>query len=82
MRTKKVFMLKNIKSPYIEQAIFILREDAPEGKYDVVREAEKIVESYMGSSIRPKKKSRLLLKTAAILITAVAIYFITGGILR
>jgi len=47
--TKKFFILKNLKSDYIEQAIFVLKEATPEPEpcSDVVREAEKIVEKYL-----------------------------------
>lgn len=62
MRTKKVFVVKNFKSPYIEQAIFILREDTPSDAAlpDAVSEAERIVTGYLESMDcprPPKKKS-------------------------
>lgn len=62
MRTKKVFVVKHFKSPYIEQAIFILREDAPSSAPvpDAVQEAERIVTGYLESMDcprPPKKKS-------------------------
>ncbi|MBQ7036208.1 MAG: hypothetical protein IJN74_01805 [Clostridia bacterium] len=60
MRTKKVFVVKNFKSPYIEQAIFILREDTPSDAAlpDAVSEAERIVTGYLESMDcpRPPKK--------------------------
>ncbi len=63
MRTKKVFVVKHFKSPYIEQAIFILREDAPPDAAlpDAVSEAERIVTGYLESMDCPRppqKKAR------------------------
>ncbi len=56
MRTKKVFVVKHFKSPYIEQAIFILREDTPPDAAlpDAVSEAERIVTGYLESMDCPR----------------------------
>lgn len=60
MKSKKVFVVKNFKSPYIEEAIFILREDAPavSALPDAVSEAEKIITGYLEGldGPRPPKK--------------------------
>jgi len=63
MRSKKVFVVKNFKSPYIEEAIFILREDAPSEAAlpDAVSEAERIITGYLKGldcPNPPKKKQR------------------------
>lgn len=62
MKSKKVFVVKNFKSPYIEEAIFILREDAPSEAAlpDAVSEAERIVTGYLAGLDCPKppKKKR------------------------
>lgn len=62
MHAKKVFVVKNFKSPYVEQAIFFLREDAPPSAAlsDAVSEAERIVTGYLEEIAcprPPKKKS-------------------------
>ncbi len=56
---KKAFILNECKSPYIEQAIFILKDGVSSENRSVILDAEKIVASYMGNSIRhfTKKKS-------------------------
>ncbi len=73
MKSKKVFVMKNFKSPYIEEAIFILREDTPgEGVLpDAVSEAERIVTGYLSglSAPKPKKKKGRLVFAALCLLT-------------
>ncbi len=59
--TRKIVVLNDIKSPKIEQAIFILRDDAESALADAVSEAEKIVSMYLGEvrepiSMLPDKK--------------------------
>lgn len=66
MHTKKVFVVKNFKSPYIEQAIFILREEAQDESayFNAVRDAERVVNDYLAGNKAPitqKKKKRLSL---------------------
>lgn len=60
MRCKKVFVVKNFKSPYVEQAIFILRDGAaPEDVLpDAVSEAERIIAGYLDSMEGPKPKHK------------------------
>ncbi len=57
MQAKKVFVVKNFKSPYIEQAIFILREDTPSAAAlpDAVSEAERIITGYLQGLDCPQK---------------------------
>ncbi len=51
--TRKIVVLNNIKSPKIEQAIFILRDDADFCESDAVSEAEKIVSLYLDDLNKP-----------------------------
>lgn len=58
--TRKIVVLKDIDSPCIEQAIFILRESSSPEKNDAVAEAQKIVDRYLENLYEPafKKKKR------------------------
>ena len=62
MRAKKVFVVKNFKSPYVEQAIFFLREDAPPTATlsDAVSEAERIVTGYLEEIACPQPPKKNL----------------------
>ncbi len=51
--TRKIVVLNNIKSPKIEQAIFILRDDTDCTESDAVSEAEKIVSLYLENMKKP-----------------------------
>lgn len=58
--TKQVMILNNFASPYISEAIIILKEYRPELDTKVVREAERIVENYLNKkngrrNDRPKR---------------------------
>ncbi len=53
-KEKKVIILDNISSPFIAQAIIILKEGAPEKDDGIIKEAERIVAGYFPQ----KKKSR------------------------
>ncbi len=83
MKSKKVFVVKNFKSPYIEEAIFILREDAPsaEALPDAVSEAERIVTGYLAGldCPRPPEKrarGRIFAALLGILSFAALMFFI------
>ncbi len=61
MKSKKVFVVKNFKSPYIEEAIFILREDVPPSDTvlpDAVSEAERIIAGYLNGLDCPQPPKR------------------------
>ena len=60
MRTKKVVVVKNFKSPYIEEVIFILKEDAPSDAPlpDAVEEAERIITGYLESLDCPRLQKK------------------------
>ena len=53
--TRKVLILKKVNSEIIEQAFLILRDSAPDGDSKVIREAEKVVEKYMGKKAEKKR---------------------------
>ena len=44
--TKKVLILNNFTSPYIQQAIIILRRHDPENETRIILEAEHVIEDY------------------------------------
>ena len=50
-KTRKIVVLSKIDSPRIEQAIFILRDEAFITEGDAVSEAQKIVDNYLKSQI-------------------------------
>ncbi|MBQ3022529.1 MAG: hypothetical protein IJD91_04325 [Clostridia bacterium] len=51
--TRKIVVLSKIDSPRIEQAIFILRDEADASEIDAVTEAQKIVDNYLRSLSSP-----------------------------
>lgn len=51
--TRKIVVLNKIDSPRIEQAIFILRDEADVCERDAVAEAQKIVNEYLKSLSAP-----------------------------
>lgn len=61
-REKKVIILDNLASPFIAQAIIILKENAPEREDNILREAEQIVAGYFPAqkNTRPLKKQSFL----------------------
>lgn len=71
-KEKKVIILDNIASPFISQAIIILKEDTEYENENIIREAEKIVAGYFPKTQKnpPKKNNKLLfggIFTAAII---------------
>ncbi len=51
--TRKIVVLNKIDSPRIEQAIFILRDEAQISESDAVTEAQRIVDNYLQSLSAP-----------------------------
>lgn len=47
---KSAFIINECKSPYISQAIFILKDGFSPNHYGVIADAERIVSSYMSNS--------------------------------
>lgn len=73
--SKHAVILDNLSSPYIHQAIIILKSDPPEKHEKIIEEAEQIVASYFNSELPPanhteKQKNSGLKAAVAILSTA------------
>lgn len=84
MKSKKVFVVKNFKSPYIEEAIFILREDAPPSSAlpDAVSEAERIITGYLEGLDCPRlPKKRSLGRICAVLLAIISLGFLLSVLL-
>ena len=64
---KRAFILNECNSPYIAQAIFVLKDGVDEQERGVLQDAERIVASYMGHSkcFKEKKAGRLSLIISA-----------------
>lgn len=83
--TKKVVILENLSSPYVSQAIIVMRDYDPRLESRAIIEAERIVTAYLDNtklnSGRPKKIIRkkvpfILYLAAAIAIAAAAVVII------
>lgn len=61
-KEKKVIILDNIASPFISQAIIILKDGAEYEENNIIKEAEKIVSGYFPKKQKnlPKKNNKLL----------------------
>ncbi len=55
--SKKVFVMNNLNSRYIEQAIFILKDNETRLSDSVIYEAEKIVSRYLAGEENNKKSA-------------------------
>lgn len=82
--TKKVVILNNFVSPYVSEAIVILRDYDPRLETKAIADAEKIVSDYIAKldhakpKQRKRKKSKFSKIIAAVLIAAAIalIYYI------
>lgn len=75
---RKAFIMENCNSPYIAQAIFILKDGIDGESTKVIMDAERIVASYMGrsnsKSAKPEKKhTGLLISLCAIGLSSIII---------
>ena len=70
--SRNSIILKNISSPYIEQAIFILKKEA-EFEDDIVTEAQKIIDNFIKRRRKKSKVNKYIKKT----FTALAV----GGVM-
>lgn len=87
--TKKVVILNNLSSPYICEAIIVLKDYNPRLESKVIEDAEKIVSDYMekikknGQTVKRSahkgKKSLVLCLIAAIITIAVLGYKVIAG---
>lgn len=79
---KKALVMNECKSPYIAQAIFILREGVCEYESGVLADAERIVAGYMGNTpeeekeIKKKHKTVAILASVGIMLSVCAVIFI------
>lgn len=55
---KKVVILENLSSPYVHQAIIVMRDYDPKLESLAVIEAERIVSAYLDNMKTEKKQSR------------------------
>ncbi|MGN1098084.1 MAG: hypothetical protein ACI4SS_04220 [Clostridia bacterium] len=78
-RERKVIVLKNLNSPEIEQALFILKDDS-DGGTNAVFEAERIIEEYIfpSSPPPPSRRDKLNLDFLPFAVTA-AIAVLAGA---
>lgn len=80
--TKQAVILENLSSPYIHQAIIILKEYNPALEDKIIEDAEKIVSAYLNKPCLYRKKRHspmpfiLLFCAAAAILTAVFTYII------
>lgn len=82
-KTKKAVILNDISSPYIQQAIIILKEYDPEMESKILSDAEKVVSDYLHRSSSlyntPAKKKKHTLRAFFLILSALligAIFFI------
>ena len=81
---KKVVILENLASPYVDQAIIVMRDYNPKLESNAITEAERIVSAYLenlklkGGRYRAaaKKKGSLLRCVISAVISAAAVYLI------
>lgn len=73
---KRVIILERVDSPIIAQAIFILRDDAPEG-FSAVQEAERIVGEFLTSGRGKGRSARWLGLLCAALFVAAGCLFLS-----
>lgn len=71
--TRRVVILKNVNSDLVEEAILILKNSASDEESSLLKEAEKIVEKYMGKKREwhqkeSSKKNALVLSLGAMIV--------------
>ncbi|MEE0945178.1 MAG: hypothetical protein UIM24_07010 [Clostridia bacterium] len=68
---KRAFILNECKSPYISQAIFILKDGISSNHHGVIADAERIVASYMSDLPKiPQDNKKQLSASLTAVITA------------
>lgn len=82
--TKQVVILDNFSSPYIHQAILILKDYDPALEDKVIEEAEKIVSKFLNRPhiIEKRRKRKIpwsFLTATAIVAAIILSYIITAG---
>ena len=78
--TKQVVILDNFSSPYIHQAILILKDYNPALEDKIIEEAERIVSGYLHPekpSLKSEQKKLLPIIMYSISLAALAVFIIT-----
>lgn len=75
--TKKVVILENLASPYVHQAIIVMRDYNPKLESRAVLEAERIVSAYLDNM---KLKNGRRPKTSVRKIRPLFVHFIVAGL--
>lgn len=75
--TKKVVILENLASPYVHQAIIVMRDYNPKLESRAVLEAERIVSAYLDNM---KLKNGRRKKTSARKIHSVLLYCLVASL--
>lgn len=84
---KKVVILDNLASPYVHQAIIVMRDYDPRLENRAVMEAERIVSAYLDNmklnngrrlEKRARRKTRILLIPIIAAAAAAALYMLFG----
>lgn len=70
---RRAYILNDCKSPYIAQAIFILRDEVSYDEKGILADAERIVAAYMGAPTAVKYTKRKKLPTAAVSVLTLVI---------
>ncbi len=84
---RQVVIINDIKSDSIEQAIFILRDKNNEQRSDIVLEAERIINSFIGCGAAavqqntPKSRKGVIMSTLLWFGSAIAVVCISALIL-
>lgn len=53
-KEKKVIILDNLSSPFVAQAIIILKENIPDADDKIIKEAERIVSGFFPQKKKPR----------------------------
>lgn len=72
--TEQVVILDNIYSPYIRQAILILKDSADSSDTEIILEAERIVEKYFKNNVKKPQQHPKIIKY-------LCISFVVAGVL-
>ncbi len=75
--TKKVVILENLASPYVHQAIIVMRDYNPKLESRAVLEAERIVSAYLDNM---KLKNGQRKKSSARKMKSVILYFVVASL--
>ena len=77
--SKQVVILDNISSPYIHQAIIILKKYSPQQHEKIIEEAENVVFEYFNKNPtqNPKKTNSNFNLKCAIVILSIALFIST-----